>query len=230
MEEQRKRHMKKIGSLLLIVTMFFSMMPPMAFAVDNSSEPVEISTAEEFAAMEQDGNYKLTADIMVTEPYSKSFKGNFDGDGNTVTLKLETASGNAGLFSETGAGAEIRNVNVNADVISSVSGASYGTGGLIGRVYYPTVLENCSVSGSIRNTATDGNAVYTGGLVGYQADKLTMKNCCSSAEVKSDSKYYNSAVGGLIGKGGNYMVTAENCYATGSVTAEGTYALSLIHI
>ena len=139
-------------------------------------------------------------------------------------MKLETASGNAGLFSETGAGAEIRNVNVNADVISSVSGASYGTGGLIGRGYYPTVLENCSVSGSIRNTATDGNAVYTGGLVGYQADKLTMKNCCSSAEVKSDSKYYNSAVGGLIGKGGNYMVTAENCYATGSVTAEGTYA------
>lgn len=161
---------------------------------------------------------------MVTEPYSKRFKGNFDGDGNTITLKFETASGNAGLFSETGAGAEIRNVNMNADVISSVSGASYGTGGLIGGVYYPTVLENCSVSGSIRNTATDGNAVYTGGLVGYQADKLTMKNCCSSAEVQCDSKYYNSAVEGLNGKGGNYMVTAENCYVTGSVTAEATYA------
>lgn len=55
MEEQRKRHMKKIGSLLLIVTVCFSMMSPMAFAGDNSSEPVERSTAEEFAAMEQDG-------------------------------------------------------------------------------------------------------------------------------------------------------------------------------
>lgn len=62
--------------------------------------------------MKSDGNYKLVDNIEVTQPYSKSFRGTFDGDGHVITLKAKVSSGNAGLFAETSSGADIRNVIV----------------------------------------------------------------------------------------------------------------------
>ena len=175
--KEQKKYLRKLWVLFLVLTMVVSMMPTMAFAAGEGEEPTEITTAEEFAAMKADGNYRLANDITVTEPYKSTFKGTFDGDGNTVNLNINVTSGNAGLFSETGSGAVIRNVNVHADVTSSVASASYGTGGLIGKVSYPATIENCGVSGTVTNTASSGSAVYIGGLVGYQNDTLNLKNC-----------------------------------------------------
>ena len=141
--KEQKKYLRKLWVLFLVLTMVVSMMPTMAFAAGEGEEPTEITTAEEFAAMKADGNYRLANDITVTEPYKSTFKGTFDGDGNTVNLNINVTSGNAGLFSETGSGAVIRNVNVHADVTSSVASTSYGTGGLIGKVNYPATIENC---------------------------------------------------------------------------------------
>ncbi len=114
----------------------------------------KLSSAKEFAAMSANGSYKLTQDIEVTTPYKSTFKGTFDGDGHTVTLKLNVTSGNAGLFT-TGQDAVIKNVEVTADVTSNVASSSYGTAGLVGKVSgATTIITNCGVTGTVSNTAT----------------------------------------------------------------------------
>ncbi len=198
--------------------MVFGLLPAPAIAADTVTE---ISSADEFAAMKYDGNYKLKKDIEVTKPYTSSFRGTFDGDGHTVTLKLNVTSGNAGLFASTGKNAVIKNVEVAADVTSSAGGSSTGTAGLVGVASYPLTLENCGVSGTVTSTAPNSSCVYIGGLVGYLQDSLTLKNCYSSANITSSSTQYNSVAGGLIGKMSSaYSVTAENCYFSGNVTAK----------
>ena len=199
--------------------MVFGLLPAPAIADNNVTE---ISSAEEFAAMRYDGNYKLTKDIEVTEPYTSSFRGTFDGDGHTVTLKLNVSSGNAGLFSETGSGAVIENVEVAADVTSNVASPSYGTAGLIGKVSGATTITNCGVTGTVSNTSTNSNyAVRIGSLVGYFSGALTLNDCYSTATISSKSTTSSSAAGGLIGGSGSaYSVTAKNCYFSGNVTAK----------
>ena len=210
---------KRILSLLMAFVMVVSLLPATVRAAETVTE--EISSAEAFAAMSANGSYKLTQDIEVTTPYKSTFKGTFDGDGHTVTLKLNVTSGNAGLFATTGQGAVIKNVEVTADVTSSVGETSVGTAGLVGVASYPLVLENCGVSGTVTSTASNSSCVYIGSLVGYLQDSLTLKNCYSSANITSSSTQYNSVAGGLIGKMSSaYSITAENCYFSGNVDAK----------
>ena len=190
-----------------------------------ADDPYLITSAEDFAAITSSNNsgyFKLTSDITVTKPCGTTFRGTFDGDGRTVTLTLNVTSGSAGLFATTGNGAVIKNLTVDADVTSNVASTSYGTAGLVGVAGYPLVLENCGVTGIIKNTSTSSNSgVYVGGLVGYLQDNLTLKNCFVAANISSVSSQYNSVAGGMIGKMSSaYSVTAENCYATGDVTAK----------
>lgn len=190
-----------------------------------ADDPYLITSAEDFAAMPSDNSgkyFKLTKDIEVNAPYTNEFRGNFDGDGHTVTLTLNVISGSAGLFAKTSSGAVIKNLTVDADVTSNVASTSYGTAGLVGVAGYPLVLENCGVTGIIKNTSTSSSSgVYVGGLVGYLQDNLTLKNCFVAANISSVSSQYNSVAGGMIGKMSSaYSVTAENCYVTGNVTAK----------
>lgn len=210
---------KRILSLLMAFVMVVSLLPATALAADAVTE---ISSAEAFAAMDSNGNYKLTKDIEVTKPYTSSFRGTFDGDGHTVTLKLNVTSGNAGLFSETGSGAVIENVEVSADVTSNVASSSYGTAGLVGKVSGATTITNCGVTGTVSNTATTTYyAARIGSLVGYFGGALTLNDCYSTANISSKSTYSSSAAGGLIGGSGSaYPITAENCYFSGNVDAK----------
>lgn len=210
---------KRILSLLMAFVMVVSLLPATALAADAVTE---ISSAEAFAAMDSNGNYKLTKDIEVTKPYTSSFRGTFDGDGHTVTLKLNVTSGNAGLFSETGSGAVIENVEVSADVTSNVASSSYGTAGLVGKVSGTTTITNCGVTGTVSNTATTTHyAARIGSLVGYFGGALTLNDCYSTANISSKSTYSSSAAGGLIGGSGSaYPITAENCYFSGNVDAK----------
>lgn len=206
---------KRILSLLMAFVMVVSLLPASVLAAETVTE--EISSAEAFAAMSASGSYKLTQDIEVTTPYKSTFRGTFDGDGHTVTLKLNVTSGNAGLFSETGSGAVIENLVVDADVTSTASSRYPSTGGLIGKVSGATTITNCGVTGTVKNTAS--SPTYTGGLIGYvyhPSGSTQISNCFSTASVSCGSSS-SSAVGGLIG----YLYAKSavtNCYSAGSVT------------
>lgn len=212
---------KRILSLLMAFVMVVSLLPASVLAAETVTE--EISSAKEFAEMDASGSYKLTQDIEVTTPYKSTFRGTFDGDGHTVTLKLNVTSGNAGLFSETGSGAVIENVVVDADVTSTASYSYPSTGGLIGKVSGATTITNCGVTGTVKNTAS--SPTYTGGLIGYQTANLTINDSYTTCEVTSGSLSSSSSTGGLIGKEPNYYtLSATNCYTTGAVTAAKGYA------
>lgn len=222
----KENRRSKFPAILLAFMMVFTTMPfgigggtEKVWAADNAV--IEIRTAEEFADMNYDGNYKLVDNIEVTQPYSGSFRGTFDGDGHTITANLNVTSGNAGLFAKTGSGAKILNLVINAQVTSSVASSSYGTGGLVGQIDGSTTIENCGVKGEVNNTSTSTySPVYIGGIVGYLSDSLTIRNSFSSAGIKASSGSSSSSSGGLVGKGGSYSITAENCYATGEVTGK----------
>lgn len=205
---------KRILSLLMAFVMVVSLLPASVLAAETVTE--EISSAEKFAKMDASGSYKLTQDIEVTTPYKSTFKGTFDGDGHTVTLKLEDySSGNAGLFAETGSGATIENVVIDADITANV-GSSYGVAGLIGKVSGTTKVKNCGVYGKIENTIS-GKAAYTAGLIAYVNSKTTVENCYSTATVSTSNSYSTNVTGGLIGYSYDTL-TLTNCYVRGTVS------------
>ena len=160
-----------------------------------------VSSAEEFAAMEPDGNYQLTADITVTAPYGNDitgFTGTFDGNGHTVMLNITASTPNVGLFSKLAGGAVVKNVKVDgtvsgtegvAGIAAQANGATISgcincaiisatgryVGGIVGKLQGGTV-ENCYNTGAI-SSSRNRPAVNLGGIVGYIDESATVKNC-----------------------------------------------------
>ena len=191
-------------------------------------DPYQIGSAEDFAAItwqNSSGYFKLTDNITVTKPCDATFKGTFDGDGHTVTLTLNVTSGNAGLFGETGGGAVIKNLTVDADVTSTAGSNYAATAGLVGKVSGSTTVENCGVTGTASNTSTSSSPVYVGGLIGYLTGNCTVTNSYSQATVSNTNSASSSSTGGFLGKTSNYCtLTVKNCYSSGDVTANKGYA------
>ena len=167
-----------------------------------------------------DINITLTDDIDLTGidwtpigiDYNHQYTGTFNGGGKTITGLTVTGSDQyAGLFGCIGSGGKVmnvtlENVQIESDnemsTVGGVAGWSYGT------------IENCSVSGSVSGSGSDG---YTGsgagGVVGYQ-DGGSITGCSSSATVKGMER-----AGGVAGTT-NSGATLTACYATGSVSVE----------
>ena len=181
-------------------------------------DPYLIGSAEDFAAMPSSGYSKLTAAIEVNQPYKSTFRGNFDGNGYTVTLKLNVTSGNAGLFAETGFGAVIHDVIVDADVVYSTTTSSNGIAALVGKTSGTTTIERCGSIGTINVTATGSyKSEYIGGIIGYCSDTTVLRNSFSKCDISATVTGGSTAVGGLIGKTSDSNLSVENCYATGNL-------------
>ena len=202
-----------------------------------------VGSAKEFAAMEPDGNYQLTADITVTAPYGNDitgftgFTGTFDGNGHTVMLNITASTPNVGLFSKLAGGAVVKNVKVDgtvsgtegvAGIAAQANGATISgcincaiisatgryVGGIVGKLQGGTV-ENCYNTGAI-SSSRNRPAVNLGGIVGYIDESATVKNCYNVGEITVTNKATNMA--GIAG----WCVasTVENCYyLMGTATA-----------
>ena len=221
----KENRRSKFLAILLAFMMVFTTVPfGMGLSAENAwaadEAVIEISTPEEFANMKYDGNYKLVADdIEVTQPYSKSFRGTFDGDGHVITLKAKVSSGNAGLFAETSSGADIRNVIVNAQIESSATSWT-GTGGLIGKVSGKTTVKNCGVNGSVKNTSTSTSAAYVGGLIGYIYSECAISNSFATCVVENSNASSSARTGGLVGSTTSSPLDVVNCYSSGNVVSK----------
>ncbi len=183
----------------------WSDVPKLVFAGGAGTEqsPYQISNGYELA--------KLSADVQAGESYegvyfemtqsidlesiewspiggsSYTFKGNFNGGGNTVSgLKISGSSSNVGLFGCI-EGAVVESVKVEG----SVSGASK-VGALVGQAVAQSVISDCSVDATVSGTSD-----LVGALIGYLVDSAVVE-CNSSGAVTGNSAgwYY---VGGLCG-------------------------------
>ena len=186
---------RKILAMILSFAVVFSMLPGAVFA-DTVSEPTVITTAEDFAAMDAAGNYRLGADITVTKSYEGEFNGTFDGGGHTVTLN----NTENGAFVQTGAAAEIKNLAVKGNV----SGGKR-TGGIAGI--------NAGIITMCKNEAyilSDDR--YVGGIAGESTGSII--NCYNSGKIETTYERSNGYIGGITGESGNES-TISNCYNVG---------------
>ena len=141
--------------------------------------------------------------------YNHQYTGTFDGGGHTITgLTVTTSDQYAGLFGRIGSGGKVMNVKLEGVLIESNNEMST-VGGIAGWSY--GTIENCSVSGSVSGSGSDG---YTGsgagGVVGSQWGG-SITGCSSSATVKGVT-----IAGGIAGDASGASLTG--CYATGSVS------------
>ena len=144
--------------------------------------------------------------------YNHQYTGTFDGNGKTITgLTVTRSDQYAGLFGRIGTGGKVMNVTLENVQITSDNSSGY-VGGVAGWSY--GTIENCSVSGSVSGSGSDGSTGSTaGGVVGSQAGG-SITGCSSSATVKGMSN-----VGGIAGET-NSGASLTGCYATGDVSVE----------
>ncbi len=143
-----------------------------------------------------DGNITLNSSFVSIGTSSNAFKGNFYGNGNTISGAQKT------IFAYT-SGAEIRDVGV---INANVSGGD-NTGILVGKGS-STKITNTYVTGSVSGGSNTG--ALAGSLTGS-----TVTDSYSTATVSGSSN-----VGGLVGSTTTTNIT--RAYATGDVTASGS--------
>ncbi len=143
------------------------------------------------------------------------FRGNYNGNNHIISHFYVNfpESEYVGLFGYT-YGATISNVNIQDIQV-------YGNekvGGLVGRTYANTVIDNCSVTGIV--TGTEGSNTMVGGLVGNNYES-TINNCYAEAVVNG-----TYMVGGLVGY--NIASTINNSYASENINCSGHFVGGLV--
>ena len=216
--------MKKTLAFVLVAAMLLCMAP--AFSLF-AGEVVEIDTAEEFLAIEDNlgGSYKLTADITLTEGLSykeesKRFSGTFDGNGKTITLDfVDTDKARSGLFCSV----EGTNVTIkNLTVVGKLESNGNSTGVVIGTINGDSsvvTIENVTTNVSFK---ADNSNNGQGGIIGAVENNATvnMTNCVNKGDIIGE------VVGGLIGgvHGGETKINITNCSNEGDITSTNYYA------
>lgn len=151
---------------------------------------------------------KLTANETYTVnttngPLAKTFKGELQGNGATVTI----TGGTQGLFNSIGdffdSTGTVKDLTIDVGTISGR--ASSSDLGAVAGTNYGGTIQNCHIKG---NTIESTNVGPVGGIVGD--NRGTIQGCSSAAAVNG-----GSLTGGIAGYN-NGNITA--CYSTGNVT------------
>ena len=158
-----------------------------------------------------------------------AFKGNFDGNGQTIKgLKITSGSGNTaiGLFGVV-AGGTVKDLKL--DGVSINVSDNKLAGGVAGLLYDDGTVSGCTVSGNI--SIKDG----AGGIVGRMVVSGTISDCTNNAAVTCTE----GGAGGIVGKAYytqlDKTMTIEDCQNTGNITnpdyhAGGISALSAANV
>ena len=216
--------------LILFVCVTSSMR---VYALEQDENSVyQIGTAQDlidFAALVNGGEYSanavLTADIVLTEPWTApigvitgeengsvgpgAYCGTFDGQGHKITgFNAEsTGAGHGGLFGDANA-ATIKNFTVEGTLI--VTGG-HGSGAIA----YPisSIIEN--VHSALNVDVTAAGACHVGGVIGSSRGSNTISNCTYSGSmtIVEGSNDCFAAIVGYVG-GDNI----KNCVNYGNIT------------
>ena len=229
--------MKKIATLFVLI---LSVMAIMALAA-SADAPIEIFTAEDLMAIEMDGNYKLVANIDLSDveftpigTEEAPFTGVFDGNSKKISgLSFDTASKYIGLFGYT-ENSTIKNVvleNLSVDIAESELPNVYAAG-ICAYATGNSVFENCEVNGSI--AVKSNGEIHAAGICAYvNSTKGAITNftsCVNNASVTAESTGTSAQAlaAGITSYGisSNITLSANN----GDITAKaalGAYAAGI---
>ena len=231
--------MRKLIAIILCAVMTLSV----AVVGVSAADPEVITTAEQFAAMAADGNYKLGQDITIAASYANKFTGILDGDGKKITtsaplfadlsgtVKNLTIEGAVdGTDAQTGAlaakstdGCNVEKVTNNANVtVSAASLKGYGDGiygaGFVAYITGTSTFKDCVNNGSVTSETT-----HVSGFVGFANDNdLTFTGCSNNGLVKNEKA--KTRTGGFVGVNGknkdgkNFTITLTDCKNTADIT------------
>jgi len=193
---------------------------------------IEITTADQLAAIEMNKSYRLMADIDLTGQewvplgtYSEPYLGIFDGNGHTISNltiseRNDLFNGLFAHFAGTVTDLSLADVSINY----AANYLSYA-GGFAG--YFSGDATNVTVSGQIIVDNTKSNT-YVGMFVGMSTAKITrtmtadqfvanvIDNVKVSGTIDATSRNF-LFVGGLAGK--VYNTEVKNCYADTTIDA-----------
>ena len=230
---------KRIGSLLLILALCFTLLPTAAFAADNK---ISITTADElleFAKAVDKGEYKdktdavvsLDADLDLTGvawtpigsvfaadgTLQNYFSGKFYGNGHTISnLDFSENYGKTeypsfGFFSEV-YGAEISGLTIQGKL--DVSNSGYVYFGTVAGVAADSKISDCASNVSF--TDTDKYINGTVALCGY-AINSTIEHCQNKGNFSITKDVSSFQMGGIVGLAQNS--TVQYCANTGDMTS-----------
>ena len=230
---------KRIGSLLLILALCFTLLPTAAFAADNKTSITTKDELLQFAKAVDNGEYddktdavvSLDADLDLTgvawTPIGSVFaadgtllhyfSGKFYGNGHTISnLDFSENYGKTeypsfGFFSEV-YGAEISGLTIQGKL--DVSNSGYVYFGTVAGVAADSKISDCVSDVSF--TDTDKNINGTVALCGY-AINSTIEYCQNKGNFSITKDVSSFQMGGIVGLAQNS--TVQYCANTGDMTS-----------
>ena len=214
------------------------MMADTARAISGSGtdgDPYLIGSVEDWNALadkvangESSIHARLTANLndvttMVGTP-SNAFSGTFDGDGYTITIRLNSTEADTGLFRYVGS-ATFKNLHVAGTIQSN----QRRSGPLIGKANKGTLnIEN--ICSSVDITQTQTGEITAGGLIGYRSDnesKTTITDCLFNGSITATNG--GIMVGGIVGCSEG-LVTMNRVIQAGTFNGLGTSRYDAIFV
>lgn len=172
----------------------------------------------------------LDADIAVNDSFLPlgatavmPFKGNFDGQGHSVTVTVDEP--NLLYFGFFGCldGATVKNLTVNGEIYCSEP--SRYVGGIAARARGNVTIENCINNATV--SASADNGAHIGGIVGGYDDgveyvseniRLIMTGCTNNGLINVSGAHDKTFVGGIVGSNQN-CVQLTGCASKGDIYA-----------
>ena len=171
---------------------------------------------------------KLAANVKSSEmagTSGHSFKGTFDGQGNTLTFNLKASESHSAPFHYTD-GATISNLHVEGTI---TGGDNSSMGGLVGYAKGNITIENCRVSTEI--STTHSGAAWHGGVIALWYDSnvaCTVTGCVYDGLIYNPSEanatnYCNGFIGNIFGS--DLTITFTDCLFAPAAYGTDKYAL-----
>ena len=165
-------------------------------------------------------NGLLTADVTLPDGWPglgtktlKPYAGTFDGNGKTITINMQKATGFDGFVGYLGG--TIRNLTIDGQVMTTAAPAAV----FACRVYGAATIENCVNKANMTVEATSSkNSV--GAFVGSASsgNSLAISGCVNEGSISGPIQ----CAGGIVGRINTKNVKITNCANTGSIA--GTHA------
>jgi len=143
----------------------------------------------------------------------------------------KTSSNNAGGLVAYATGITIENcgVNIKDSITAYADKANLAfAGGLAGAIdgvpMFPSIINNCYVSGNVSSVASANGSACSGGLVGMAGlalmkAQINITNSYVMGNIFASSGDSNSFAGGFIGSGGIFGADIKNSYVNAAVSA-----------
>ncbi|MCL2040105.1 MAG: hypothetical protein FWG85_06720 [Bacteroidetes bacterium] len=140
-----------------------------------------IRTPRDFADMVPNGSYILMYDITVTQMYTQTFTGQFNGNNKKITVQINENTTNVGLFSQVDGSGIIDRLIVDGYIIGGPN--SENVGGIVGQLLGGLLHNNinlASVTGT-NPTSSVGGIIGSVDLSGFH--NLLMNNCANNGTI-----------------------------------------------